>query len=147
MKRLFVPGILSVFLFLPAKSQAQPLDVPYQIYFATTAANSIVVSTANFPSPSASVNANVASYQWCIDHAVVTAPSASTFTMAWSTGTLSAPTTDYAVVTAANVPYDAQWPYRDPYCAPVGQPILKINSTVAGSSITVQGYLWKGWNP
>lgn len=147
MKKLLGLGVLAVFLFLPLKLWAGPLDFPYQILVTTTNINSITFSTANFPSQVTSINANVASYQWCIDHVVVSAASASNFTMVWATSTLTTGTTDYGVVTAANSPYDAQWPYRVPYCAPIGQPILKLNSSVAGSTITAEGFLFKGMNP
>jgi len=146
MQKLLLPGILAVFLFLPSRSQAQPIDFPYQISITTTAVSSIVISTANFPSPSAYVNSNVGNFQWCISKVVVSATSASTFTMAWSTSTLTAATTDYLAVTAANSPFTDLFE-RNPYCAPVGYPILKLNSSVATSTITAQGFLWKGWNP
>lgn len=148
MKKFLLPGILAVlFLFLPLRSPAVPLDMPYLINISTTAQNQVVLSTANFPSGVPSVNSNVALAQWCINHVTVSAVSAATYTMFWSTSTLTAGTTDYSATTAANVPYDTQWPYRTPYCSPVGYPILTLKSSVVGSTITAQGYLWKGWNP
>lgn len=148
MKKLLLPGILMVFtLFLPSGSQAQPMDFPYQISITTKAFTSITISTANFPSPVSSINNNVGNYQWCIDRVVVSASSPAAFTMAWSTSTLTNSTTDYAVVVATGTPYQDEWSNRDPYCAPVGFPVLKLISSVAGSTITAQGYLWKGWNP
>lgn len=148
MRKLLAWSLWAAFIpFLLQRSDAVPLDVPYQIYVGSAVVNSVVLSTANFPSSNATINANVASAQWCIQHITVSATSASTFTMAWSTSTLTTATTDYIAVTAANTPYDVVWPYREPYCAPIGQPILKLNSSVSGSSITVQGYLFKGWNP
>ena len=146
MKKLLLLGVLSVFLFLPSKLRADPLDVPYKVLVTTTNSTSVVLSTANFPSAVSAINANVGLYKWCVDHVVVTAPTASVFTMAWATSTISNGTTDYTVVTAANSPYDAQWPYKQPYCAPIGDPILTLKSTVAGSTMTVEGYLWAGWN-
>lgn len=148
MKKLLLPGILAVFtLFFPLRSQAQPMDFPYQIAITTTAFTSITISTANFPSGSSAVNANVANYQWCIDRVVVSAASVAAFTMAWSTSTLTRSTTDYAVSIATGAPYIDEWSNHDMYCAPTGFPILKLTSSVAGSTITAQGFLWKGWNP
>lgn len=140
--------MLAVFLFLPRESQAVPLDVPYQILVSTSVGgvSSLTISTANFPSGNSLVNNNVANYQWCISNAVVSTPSAGLFTMAWSTTTLTAASTDYAAVTVANTALQANFNYRTPYCAPVGQPILTIRTGVAGSTITAQGYLFKGWN-
>lgn len=147
MRRITLLGVLAVFLFLPSQLRAGPLDTPYQILVSTTNIASIVFSTANFPSPVSSINSNVAQYQWCIDHVVVSANAASTFTMFWATSTISAGTTDYLVVTLANAPYDGQWPYRQPYCAPIGDPILTLKSSVAGSTVTAEGFLFKGMNP
>ena len=150
MRKLLLPGILAVFfLFLPLESQAVPLDVPYQILVTTTVfnASSLVISTNNFPSLVPSVNANVGIYQWCIDHAVVSTPSAGLFTMFWSTSPLTVGTTDYAAATVANTAYDTNLNYRMPYCAPVGDPILTLKSSVSGSTITASGFLYKGWTP
>lgn len=150
MKKLLLPGILAVFsLFLPPRSQAVPLDVPYQILVSTAVFNAttIVISTNNFPSGSASVNSLVGSYQWCVSNLVVSAPSSGAFTMFWSTSAITNGTTDYAAVTVANTAYQANFDYRTPYCAPVGDPFLTLKSSVAGSTITASGYLWKGWNP
>lgn len=147
MKKFLVPGILAgLFLFLPLKSQATPIDVPYQIYFSTVAGSQVIISTRNFPSGVPSVNDNVALYQWCIDNVVLSAPAPSNFTMYWSTSALTTGTTGYSIVTSTT-PYQAQWPYRDPFCVPVGSPVVTLKSSVAGSTITAQGYLWKGWNP
>lgn len=148
MKKLLLPGILAVLaLFLPLKSQAVPLDVPYQIFVSTTNAQKIVLSTTTFPSASAAVNANVANYQWCIEKAVHSSASAANFTFGWATSAQATPNVDLFVGTSAGVPFTFAGNYRDPYCAPVGQTVLTINSSVATSSISVQGYLWKGWNP
>lgn len=148
MKKFLLAGALAVFtLFLPSKSHANPLDVPYGILFTTTSAGSIVVSTTNFPSASVSVNSNVATAQWCINHLIVSAPDvASTVTIAWSTSTLTAATTDYLVVTSTGVPYNDQWSYRQPYCAPVGNSIVAVTSTKSTAKITLEGYLFRGWN-
>lgn len=149
MKKFLLPGILAVFaLFLPLRSQAVPLDVPYQLLISTTNnTGTLVLSTANFPSASAYVNSNVATFQWCISKAIVSCASAASFTMYYATSTLTTGTTDFMVTTAAGVPYDPPLAYRTPYCAPVGSPILTLKSSVVASTITVQGYLWKGWNP
>lgn len=149
MKKFLLPGILAaLFLFLPLRSQAIPLDVPYQILIDTTnASGTIVVSTANFPSGVPSVNSSVANYQWCFDRVTVSCASADNFSIFWATSTLTNGTTDYQVTTAAGVPFDADLGYREPYCAPVGQAIVTLKSSVALSTITVEGYLWKGWNP
>jgi hypothetical protein len=150
MRKFLLPGILAVFsLFLPLRSQAVPLDVPYQILVSTEIGNvsQLIISTNNFPSGSALVNSNVLNYQWCITNAVVSSPSAGLFTMAWSTSTLTPANTDYAVATVANTALQANFNYRTPYCAPEGEPVLTIRTGVAGSTITASGYLWKGWNP
>jgi hypothetical protein len=149
MKKLLLPGMLAVFLFLPRESQAVPLDIPYQILISTVVQNAttIVISTNNFPSGSAFVNSNVANYQWCISDLIVSAPSAASFTMFWSTSPLTTGTTDYAAALVANTAYQSNFNYRTPYCAPVGDPILTLKSSVSGSTITASGYLWKGWNP
>lgn len=149
MKKFLLPGIIAVFaLFLPRMSQAIPIDVPYQILIDTTNnTGSIVVSTTNFPSITSSVNSNVASYQWCLDRITVSCASADNFTIFWSTNILSNGTTDYSVTTSAGIPFDIDLGYREPYCAPVGQPIVTLKSSVAASTITLEGYLWKGWNP
>lgn len=149
MKKFLLPGILAALAFLlPSKSQAVTLDVPYQVSVTTfNAAGTVVLSTTNFPAGGTTVNANVANYQWCVDHANVSAASAAFFTIYWSTGNLTVGTTDYAVTTAAAVPFDTNFNYRSPYCAPVGAPTVTLKSSVAASTVTVQGYLWKGWNP
>lgn len=149
MKKFLLPGIFAVFLFLPRESRAVPLDVPYQILVSTAAFNTttLVISTNNFPSPTSSVNANVGNYQWCVSNVVVSAPSAGQFTMFWSTSPLTTGSTDYSAALVANTAYQANFNYRTPYCAPVGDPILTLKSSVAGSTITAGGYLWKGWSP
>lgn len=149
MKKFLLPGILAVFtFFLPSRSQAVPLDVPYQILVTTTSNNgTVVLSTTNFPSGSSGINANVGTSQWCIDHANVSCASAANFSMFWATSTITTGTTDYMVTTAAGVPFDTNFNYRSPYCAPIGQAVLTLKSSVAASTITVQGYLFKGGNP
>jgi hypothetical protein len=145
MRKILVSLILALSCTL---ARAQPLDVPYQVFVQTTSVNSITLSSVTIPASAALINANKNGYAWCIDHAVVSAASASTVTFLWGNGTGSgATTTDFAVVSAANVPWDSTFPYRTPYCAPVGQSILKVNSSVAGSTVTLTGYLFKGWNP
>lgn len=149
MRKFLLPGILAVvFLFLPSRSQAAPIDVPYQILIDTTSSNGIlVISTANFPSPNVTVNSLVGNYQWCFDRMTISCASADNFSIFWATSSLTAGTTDYQVTTAAGVPFDADLGYREPYCAPVGQAVVTLKSSVAASTITVEGYLWKGWNP
>lgn len=149
MKKFLLPGILAVFtLFLPSRSQAIPLDVPYQILITTTNnTGSLVVSTANFPSVNTTINSNVALYQWCFDRLTISCASADNFSIFWATSTISNGTTDYMVTTAAGVPFDVDLSYREPYCAPVGQAVVTLKSSVALSTITASGYLWKGWNP
>lgn len=150
MKKFLLPGILTAFaLFLPSRSQANPLDVPYQILVDTTASTSVTLSTTNFPSLVPSVNSNVANYAWCLSHVVVSGNGSanSTFTIAWSSTTSSSASTDYSVVVPTATIYNQTWEYRTPYCAPVGWPIVKLNTTGSGVSITAEGYLWKGWNP
>lgn len=149
MKKFLLPGILAVLsLFLPFRSQAVPLDVPYQILVSTVSTNGILVlSTATFPSGSATVNSNVGSYQWCVSKAVVSCASADNFSIFWATAPVLSGTTDYMATTTAAVPFDTDFAYRTPYCAPVGAAIVTLKSSVALSTITVQGYLWKGWNP
>lgn len=149
MRKILLPGILTVFaLFLPLKSQAVPLDVPFQLALTTTSTTgSIVISTTNFPSGVPSVNASVANYQWCFDRITVSCPNADSFSIFWSTSALTAGTTDYVVITSSGVPFDADFGYREPYCAPVGQPVVTLKSSVTGSTISASGYLWKGWSP
>lgn len=149
MKKFLLPGILAVFLFLPRQSQAVPLDVPYQIPVTTAVFNAsmIVISTSNFPAANPTINTNVASYQWCISNLIVNTPSAGLFTMFWSTSPLTNGTTDYAAATVANTAFSQSFNYRTPYCAPIGNPVLTLKSSVTGSTITASGYLWKGWNP
>lgn len=149
MRKFLLAGVLA-FCFTSV-SRADPLDVPYQILVDTVGFGVVTLSTSNFASPVGAINNGVLNSKWCVDHVVVSGGgSPVTFTMAWSTGptTLTNPTTDYVVVTTSGVPYDSQWPYRDPYCAPTGQAILQLRTSgVTTSTITVQGYLWKGWNP
>lgn len=151
MRKFLIPGILAgLLLFLPRRSQAVPLDVPYQILVSTVSiagTGKVVLSTANFPSPNTTVNSLVGSYQWCVSKAVISNTAATNFSIYWSTSTLNAGTTDYWVTTTAAVPYDTNFEYRTPYCAPVGQAVVTLFDSVATSTIAVQGYLWKGWNP
>ena len=70
MKKFLLPGILAVvYLFLPLRSQAAPIDVPYQILLDTTKryGNTRGVFNLNFPSGVSSINTNVSSFQWCLD--------------------------------------------------------------------------------
>lgn len=149
MKKLLIPGILTVFaLFLPSISRAAPIDVPYQILVDTVSLNgAITLSTANFPSGNVTVNSLVSNYQWCLDRITVSCAAADNFSIFWASSAFSAGTTDYMVTTNAGIPFDADLGYREPYCAPVGQAVVTLKSSVANSTITAEGYLWKGWNP
>lgn len=151
MKKLLLPGLLAVFaLFLPSKAQAWPITLPYQIVVDSYSINSLVISTTNFPSAVASVNTNVVNDQWCLSHLVVSSTGATqNVTIAWSTSTLTAFTTDYLVAThPQGIPYDEQWGVQSPYCAPTGQAVVKITASgIIPSTITVEGYLWKGMSP
>lgn len=149
MKKFRIPGILAAFvLFLSARSQAAPIDVPYKILVSTTNSSGLlVISTTNFPSANANVNSLVGSYQWCIDRMTISCASADNFSIYWTTAAVTAGTTDYMVTTAAGVPFDGDVGYREPYCAPVGASVVTLKSSVAASTITVEGYLWNGWNP
>lgn len=149
--RKFLAGIFlaCAALFSPSPAHAWPITVPYQIAADTWSLVSVVLSTTNFPSPVPAINANVVNDQWCISHLAVSSPNlASNVTIAWSTSTLTAATTDFFVVTHnAGIPYDSQWGVQSPYCAPVGKTILTITSSVAGSTVAVEGFLWKGYAP
>lgn len=150
MRKITALGILAVFtLFLPSRSQAVPIDVPYQLLVATTSnISQLVISSTAFPSPVGSINSSVGSYQWCLERGEITSPSAATFSVFWSTAVfgLNTGTTDYIIATSSGVPYAMPLNYRTPYCAPTGAAIT-LKSSVAGSTITVGGYLFKGWNP
>lgn len=151
MRKLLLPVILAVFaLFLPSKSQAWPITLPYQIVVDTWNINSVQLSTTNFPSGVPSVNQNVVNDQWCISHLVVSSTGAAqNVTIAWSTGTLGPYTTDYYVTThPQGIPYDEQWGVQSPYCAPTGSTNVKITASgVIASTISVEGFLWKGMTP
>ena len=154
---IFAAGAVLVCLHkASAPVQAWPIGTPYRIIVDTWAVNSLTVSTTNFPSGAPSINANVAQDQWCLTHMVISAPDiAAQVTIAWSTSTLSARTTDYFMVThQAGIPYDTQWGNTSPYCAPIGYPILTVTvssgttlGSVSGSTITLEGFLWNGENP
>jgi hypothetical protein len=144
-------GIVALY-FLPQRYpvRAWPISIPFQIVVDTQNANSIIISTNNFPGANASISNNVVNDQWCISHLVVSSTAAaSTVTIAWATSTALSPlTTDYYAIThGSGIPYDVMWGIQSPYCAPVGQSVVKINSSVSGSSITVEGFLFKGWTP
>lgn len=138
MKKFLFPGLLAVLsFFLLRNTQAVPLDVPTGSIIIGTGLNTITLSSSTLPN-------NL--YGWCISHVVVTAPSAGTFTMSIASSTLVNGTTNYNVSLAAAVPYSEQWAYRTPYCAPNAN-YLFLKSSVAGSTITYEGYSFKGWNP
>lgn len=149
MRKFLTAGILAVFtLFLPSKSHAVPLDTPYKIIVDTVSVTgNIVLSTTNFPSANTSVNSSTSTYNWCIAHLVVSAVLPSVLTMYWGQEVGSPGTTDYVVVTSTGFPYDSDWSYRTPYCAPVGNNALTIHDSIATSTITLEGFLYTGWNP
>jgi hypothetical protein len=154
-KHKLLPAIMLAVIvsicFLPKrKTYAWPISIPYQIVVDTQNANSIIISTNNFPGANSSISNNVVNEQWCISHLIVSSTAAaSTVTIAWATSTALSPmTTDYYAIThGSGIPYDVMWGIQSPYCAPVGQSVVKINSSVSGSSITVEGFLFKGWTP
>lgn len=151
MKKYLVPGILTVlFLFLPSRSQANPIDVPTrgnQVSPPFTTASSgyfDFASTFSVTLTTPPVNA-----MWCIDKLSVTAPSAGLFSIYWASSSLvnlPTTTTGYAVWLAAAVPYNAELDYREPLCAPAGN-LMFFNEGVAGSTFSVEGYSFTGWNP
>lgn len=151
MRKLFALGTFAVIsLFLPSRSQAVPIDVPYQLLFSTTATTTLTISSTTFPSPSAAVNSNVASYQWCLERGEITVPSgAANFSIYWSTSSFgfNTGTTDYLVITGTATPYAMPLNYRTPYCAPIGATTVTVKSSAAGAVINAGGYLFKGWNP
>lgn len=139
MRKFLAAGILAVFvLFLPSKSHAVPLDVPYgnTSVSSFTVTSSLVLSSVTLPS---------SVYSWCLTHLAVSVPSPATFTMYISSmNTLTPSTTNYTVSITTS-PYDTQWSYRTPYCAPAGN-YLGLKSSVSGSTITVEGYTFGGWS-
>lgn len=151
MKKLLSAGCLAVFaFFLPSRCPAVPLDVSYATIISTNNTGSVVISSTTFPNANVSVNANIASYQWCITHVFVSGGNANNvFTMAYSTApltqALTSGTTDYKV-TVSSTPYEAMWSYRTPYCAPVGKTVLTLTSSVSAALVEVEGYLFRGWN-
>ena len=142
MRKYLAAGILAVFvLFLPSKSHAVPLDVPNR-----GTAFSMIVSTSNVILSSTSLPTSTYPYQWCLENVIVNATSASNFTMYISSmNTLTPSTTNFFAVTLANTPFVMHWDYRTPYCAPAGD-YLGMNASVAGSTITVEGYEYGGWS-
>lgn len=148
MKKVLLPGMLAVFLFVPRLSQAVPLSIPYQILISTVNSGSVTISTSTFPSGNSLVNSNVANYQWCVDRVLISSYTTGTiFTMAWSTSTLSPATTDFIYVINGSAGQDLGWSEGVPYCAPVGRTILKLTSSLSSAIITVEAYLFKGWTP
>lgn len=148
MKKFLLPGILTVFsLFLPSRSQANPLDVP-------TGGGRVTLSSFTFTPGyfvgkstfSVAFTTPTAAYQYCINHIAVTAPNSGVFEMWSSTSAITAGTTDYMVQLSSGVPYDTQWSYMNPYCAPQGA-LFNLFLGVAGSTVTYEGYTFKGLNP
>jgi len=145
MRKFLLAGIVAI--FLPLYCHANPLDVP-------TGGNWITPPTAatvngyfvGKSTTSVKLTTPTASYQYCITHVAVTAPSAGVFEMWWSTSAITAGTTDYVVQLAANSLYDTTWANRTPYCSPPDN-LLNIFLGVSGSTVTYEGYTYKGGNP
>ena len=139
MRKFLAAGILAVFvLFLPSKSHAVPLDVPYgnTAISSFTVNSSLVLSSTTLPT---------SNYAWCLSHVAVSVPSPAMFSIYISSmNTLTPSTTNFMVSITTN-PYDTQWAYRTPYCAPAGN-YIGLKSSVAGSTITIEGYSFGGWN-
>jgi hypothetical protein len=149
-------GILAVFtLFLPSISRANPQDIPTGGGWIPAPDETVTVSsnslgyftdttgagggfTINLTTPP--VN-----YQYCVTNVVVTAPIAGVFEMWWSTATLGPGTTDYVVSLSSGIPYDHTWAYKTPYCSPPNA-LLNFYSSVVNSTMTVEGYTFKGWS-
>jgi hypothetical protein len=139
MRKLLAAGILAVFgLFLPSKSHAVPLDVPYGgDAFTITSSTGIILSSGAL---------RTSSYQWCVEHIAVSVGSTDTFSMYFSSmNTLTPSTTNYVVVVTSNSPYDTTWASRTPYCIPPGD-YLGITNSVSGSTVTLEGYTFGGWS-
>jgi hypothetical protein len=151
MKKFLLPGILAVFfLFLPLRSQANPLDVPTrgnQIsppFSATASGFFDFVSTFTVTLTTPPVNG-----MWCVDKLVVTAPSAGMFSVTYASTTANnspTNTTIFGVWLAAATPYNSELDYREPLCAPANQ-LMTFSEGVAGSTFSVEGYSFTGWNP
>lgn len=147
MRKILLEGILAVLIiFCAARSHATPLDIPTGggriIAPSTFTANGYFSGKSN---TSVALSTPVAGYGYCINHVVVTAPSAGLFEMWWSTSTTTSGTTDYMATVAAGVPYDTQWGSRTPYCSPPDT-LLNLFLGVSGSTMTFEGYTFKGWN-
>lgn len=154
MKKFLLPGILAaIFLFLPSRSQALTLDIPTggyrQSILSPSSSSSTYVTLGYFVGKSTfsvALSTPPTGYGYCINHVVVTAPSAGLFEMWYSTSVITSGTTDYMVQTAASTPYIEQWPRNNAYCAPVNDE-LNLYLGVAGSTMTFEGFTFKGWNP
>lgn len=150
MKKFLLPGILAVvFLFLPSRSQAYTLDVPTRgdnispPFSATASGWFDFVSTYTVTLTTPPVNA-----MYCLDKVSVTAPTAGLFsiTVATEAASLNPVNTTFAGVwLAAATPYNMELDYREPLCGPPND-LMTIN-VVAGSTMTVEGYTYTGWNP
>lgn len=150
MRKFLSAGILTGFLFLPSKSHAIPLDVP-------TGGNAVSPPfTASSPGYfdfastfSVTLTTPPAGYQYCLDKMSITAPSAGLFSIYWATSTLNGlpqTTTGYAVWLAAATPYNQELDYREPLCSPPNN-LMFMNMGVTGSTMSIEGYTFKGWNP
>lgn len=140
MKKYLISISIVLALFSFKKLLAVPLDINYGGLTSgtTTQVPMVVISSATLPSTS---------FQWCINHLVVTSPTASTFTMFYSaSSTLTPATTSYSVGVSAGLPYVDSWAYKTPFCAPVGN-YLGMTESVVGSTFTWEGYSYKGQNP
>lgn len=139
---------LSIVLACAVGLNAVPLDVPYQVLIDTTTNTSTIILSSNtVPSAAGILNANPTGYAWCIDRFAATSTTAGTVTFGWAQSQGSASTVDHRIAVAALTPYNMPLEYRTPYCAPVGQNQLTVTASVVGSTMTLEGYLFKGWNP
>ena len=148
MRKFLTLGILAgLLLFLPRRSRANPIDVPIgggwiaapisapaNGYFTFQSTYTITLTT-----PTSS------SYQYCLAHLVARSPSDAAFTISWATSTAFSPSTTDFTIYLTTIPYDTQWSDHQPYCAPPGDLIRFTPPT--GSTYTVEGFTFKGWNP
>lgn len=148
MKKLLSLGIFAVFtLFLPRRSQAVPLDIPYYVAVDTVAIDQdVILSTTIFKPANTGLTVSTSTYNWCLSHLAVSGKGVTTtVSFFWGQESTTAGTTDYEVNLSSGVPYDTQWAYKTPYCAPTGNNALHVHSS-AGGTITLEGYLFGGWN-
>lgn len=151
MKKFLLPGILAVFsLFLPSRSQAFPIDVTMAGGFIIPPTTATAAGFFDFASTfSVTLTTPPVNSMYCLDKLSITAPSAGTFSIYWATTTLAqlpTTTTGYIVSLAANTPYNMELDYREPLCSPPNN-LMTLQMGVTGSTVAVEGYTFKGWNP